>query len=167
VKRVALVALCLFGQAAGRSGGLAAQDVGLALGTVPAAAVVQDTSGQNVDLAATFVGKRPALFEFWATWCEICQALLPRMEAAQRRFGGQVDFVVVGVGVNQSLNSMKRHLGRHPMPFRFYYDNAGAAVRAFEAPATSYIVVVDRRGRVVYTGSGAEQDIEAAVRRAL
>ncbi len=146
---------------------LRAQDIGLSLGSVPAAALVQDTSGRAVDLAATFVGKKPVLFEFWATWCEICEALLPRMQAAQRRYGGRVEFVVVGVGVNQSLNSMKRHLARHPMPFRFYYDNTGAAVRTFEAPATSYIVILDGRGRVVYTGSGADQDLDAAIRRAL
>jgi thiol-disulfide isomerase/thioredoxin len=146
---------------------LSAQDVGLRAGVIPAAATVQDTSGAAVDLTARYVGKKPALFEFWATWCEICQALLPRMEAAQRRFGRQVDFVVVGVGVNQSLNSMRRHLANHPMPFAFYYDNAGAAVRAFEAPATSYIVIVDARGRVAYTGSGADQDIDGAISRAL
>ncbi len=145
-----------------------AQDVGLRGGVVPAAATVQDTSGASVDLTAQYIAKgKPALFEFWATWCEICEALLPKMEAAQHRYGDRVNFVVVGVGVNQSLNSMRRHIARHPMPFTFYYDNAGAAVRSFEAPATSYIVVVDARGRVVYTGSGADQNIEAAVARAL
>jgi thiol-disulfide isomerase/thioredoxin len=150
-----------------RPSALRAQDVGMPIGTVPAAAVVQDTSGASVDLAQRYVGKKPVLFEFWASWCEICQALLPRMEAAQRRFGSRVDFVVVGVGVNQSLNSMKRHLARHVMPFNFYFDNTGAAVRAMDAPATSYIVVLDARGRTVYTGSGSEQDIESAVARAL
>lgn len=147
--------------------GLPAQDVGLAIGAVPAAATVQDMAGQPVDLGAQFVGKKPVLLEFWATWCGICESLLPKMEAAQRRYGSQVEFVVVGVGVNQSRNTMRRHIDRHPMPFRFYFDNAGAAVRAFQAPTTSYIVVLDARGRVVYTGVGEDQDIDAAVRRAL
>ena len=145
---------------------LTAQDVGLALGSVPPAATVQDMQGQAVDLAATFVGKRPVIVEFWATWCPICAALLPRMEAAQRRYGAQVEFVVVGVGVNETRASMQRHIDRHPMPFRFYFDNAGAAVRAFEAPSTSYIVALDARGRVVYTGTGEDQDIDAVARRA-
>lgn len=138
----------------------------MAIGTVPASAVVQDMQGAAVDLAATFVGRKPVVVEFWATWCPICEALLPRMEAAQRRYGAQVEFVVIGVGVNQSRSSMQRHLDRHPMPFRFYFDNAGAAVRAFQAPSTSYIVALDARGRVVYTGSGEDQDVEAAARRA-
>ena len=167
VSRIALLALLFAALPPHRPSALLAQDIGLAMGHVPPAATVQDTSGAPVDLAARYVAKKPVLFEFWASWCEICESLLPKMEAAQRRFGSRVDFVVVGVGVNQSLNSMKRHLSRHPMPFSFYFDNAGAAVRSFEAPGTSYIVVLDTRGRVVYTGSGADQDIDAAIRRAL
>jgi ribosomal protein S5 len=34
-------------------------------------------------------------------------------------------------------------------------------------PATSYVVVTDRTGKVVYTGLGGEQDIEAAIQKAL
>ena len=164
---VALAALLFTALPPYRLTALKAQDVGLALGRVPASAVVQDTSGANADLARLYVGRKPVLFEFWASWCENCEALLPRMQAAQRRFGARAEFVVVGVGVNQSLNSMKRHIARHPMPFRFYFDNNGAAVRAFEAPATSYVVVLDAAGKVVYTGAGPDQDIESAVRRAL
>ena len=144
-----------------------AQDVGLDVGSVPASATVQNMDGQDVDLATTYVGKKPVLFEFWATWCEICEALLPKMQAAQQRYGSQVEFVVVGVGVNQSRNTMRRHIERHPMPFTFYFDNAGAAVRSFQAPSTSFIAVLDARGRVVYTGTGSDQNIDAAVARAL
>lgn len=144
----------------------AQDDLGIALGATPPAASVQDMDGNAVNLATIF-GTKPVLIEFWASWCEICETLLPRMEAAHRRWGSQVEFVVMGVGVNQSRNTMQRHLTRHPMPFRFFYDADGGAVRAFQAPSTSYIVVLDARGRVVYTGIGESQDIDAAVRRAL
>ena len=140
------------------------EEIGLPRGATPAAAVVQDLDGRPVNLGAV-VGGKPVLVEFWATWCQICAALLPKMEAAQRRYGRQVDFVVVGVGVNQTRDTMRRHLERHPMPFRFVFDAGGEAVRAFQAPATGYVVVLDARGRVAYTGAGTEQDIEAAVRR--
>lgn len=144
----------------------AQDDVGLPLGSTIPAAQVQDLDGREVDLAQ-LVGKKPVLVEFWATWCPICAALLPRMEAAYQRFGAQVDFLVVGVGVNESRASMQRHLERHPMPFRFFFDANGAAVRAFQAPSTSYVVTLNAQGRVVYTGVGSDQDLEAALRRAL
>lgn len=163
--KAALLFAALAAQAA-LAAPLRAQDVGLELGVTPPAALVQDLAGETADLSQLFVGKKPVLFEFWATWCPLCAKLLPRMEAAQRRYGGRVEFVVIGVGVNQTRQSMWRHLEQHPMPFRFYFDNAGAAVRAFDAPTTSYIVALDASGRVVYTGVGKDQDVEAAARRA-
>jgi hypothetical protein len=35
------------------------------------------------------------------------------------------------------------------------------------APTTSYVVALDARGRVVYTGVGEDQDIAGAARRAV
>jgi thiol-disulfide isomerase/thioredoxin len=105
------------------------------------------------------------VLEFWATWCPLCQALEPSLKAAQARWGHTVRFVAIGVAVNQSPASIKRHLAEHPLPFPVLYDASGAAVRAYDAPTTSYIVVVDKGGTVTYTGTGTEQDIAAVLQR--
>lgn len=144
-------------------GALRAQDdVGLPVGSAAPAATVQDLDGHAVDLA-TLVGKQPVVFEFWATWCPLCRALMPRMEAAHAKYGDRVDFVEVAVGVNETPASIRRNVTEHHYPFRFLFDGDGAAVRAYQAPTTSYVVVVGKDGKVVYTGSGPDQDIEAAI----
>lgn len=143
-----------------------AQDVGLPLGSVPEPVVVEDLEGEPVDLAQ-ILGTKPVLVEFWATWCPLCEALEPQLEAAKRRHGDAVEILVMAVGVNQSPRRVRRHLEDHPAPGRVLYDARGAATRAFRAPSTSYVVVLDRGGRVVYTGVGEDQDIEAALQRAL
>ncbi len=51
------------------------------------------------------------------------------------------------------------------MPGRVVWDGRGRAARAFEAPGTGFIVILDEAGKVVYTGTGAEQDLEAALAR--
>lgn len=146
---------------------LPAQDIiGIPVGEKPPAVTLENLQGDSVALSQ-WIGKKPVLVEFWATWCPICEALLPRMEAARKKYGDRVEFLVVAVAVNQSKNSVRRHLERHPMPFTFLWDGKGAAVRAFQAPSTSYIAVLDAGGTVVYTGVGEDQDIDAAVRRAL
>ena len=157
---------CVLAVALGTPGRVVAQDdeIGIAIGTKPEAVTIEDLDGRPVDLSQ-IIGKKAVLIEFWATWCPLCAALFPRMEAAHARFGNQVEFVVVAVAVNQSQATIKRHLTRHPMPFRILWDGNGRAVRAFQAPSTSYVVVLDSAGIVAYTGLGAEQDIEAAVRR--
>ena len=146
---------------------LRAQDViGIPVGQTPPAVTLENLDGDTVSLAR-WVGKKPVLVEFWATWCPICEELLPRMEAARKKYGDRVEFLVVAVAVNQSKRSVSRHLERHPMPFTLLWDGKGAAVRAFQAPSTSYIAVLDASGKVVYTGVGEDQDIDAAVSRAL
>src|SRR6267378_8650357 len=143
-----------------------AQDViGIPVGETPPAVTLESLTGDSVALSQ-WIGKKPVLVEFWATWCPICAELLPRMAAAQKKFGDRAEFLVVAVAVNQSKNSVRRHLESHPMPFTFLWDGNGVAVRAFQAPSTSYIAVLDAKGRVVYTGVGADQDIEAALEKA-
>jgi cytochrome c biogenesis protein CcmG/thiol:disulfide interchange protein DsbE len=145
-----------------------AQDdvIGIAVGQTAPAVMLENLNGDTVSLAR-WVGKKPVIVEFWATWCPICEELLPRMEAAQKKYGDRAEFVVVAVAVNQSKNSVRRHIEKHPMPFTFLWDANGAAVRAFQAPSTSYIAALDASGKVVYTGVGEDQDIDAALEKAV
>src|SRR5213596_2996286 len=146
---------------------LHAQDIiGIPVGETPPAVTLENLTGDSVALSQ-WIGKKPVIIEFWATWCPICAELLPRMEAAQKKFGDRAALLVVAVAVNQSKNSVRRHLEKHPMPFTFLWDGNGAAVRAFQAPSTSYIAVLDANGKVVYTGVGEDQNIEAAMETAL
>jgi len=140
--------------------------IGIPVGETPPAVTLENLNGDSVALSQ-WIGKKPVIVEFWATWCPICAELLPRMEAAKRKFGDRAEFLVVAVAVNQSKNTVRRHLEKHPMPFTFLWDGNGAAVRAFQAPSTSYIAVLDATGRVVYTGVGEDQDIGAAIERAV
>ena len=137
---------------------VAAQDVGLAIGAKPAAVTLEDLDGKPVDLAQ-YVGKKPVLLEFWATWCPLCKELEPALHAAKKAHGSGIEVLIVAVGVNQTPRSIKRHLESHTMPGQVLWDGKGAAVRAFEAPSTSYIVVLDATGKVVYTGAGGEQKL--------
>lgn len=162
VRGASCVGLLLLAPAA-----LRAQDViGIPVGQTPPPVTVEDLSGDTVSLAR-WVGKKPVIVEFWATWCPICEELLPRMEAAHKKYGDKAEFIVVAVAVNQSKSSVRRHLEKHPMPFTFLWDGNGAAVRAFQAPSTSYIAVLDSQGKVVYTGVGEDQNIEAAIQKGL
>ena len=144
---------------AGRAG---AQEAGIAVGTRAPAVVVKDLDGAPVDLGR-LIGKRPFVLEFWATWCEVCEALLPRVREAHERFGDRVEFFGVNVAVNQTPDRVRKYVAAKQPPFRTLYDDAGVSTRAYGAPATSFIVIVDRAGKVAYTGTGEDQDLAAAL----
>lgn len=139
---------------------LHAQDDGAVVGAKAPVVMVTDLAGTPVRVGHV-QGKRAALIEFWATWCELCQELLPRVRQAQQRFGDRVDFYGVNVTVNESKTRVQRYVARERPPWVTLYDERGVAVRAFKAPATSYVVIVDRTGVIRYVGSGGTQDLSA------
>lgn len=140
-----------------------AQD-GIAIGERPEAPTLETVDGQAVDLSEIF-GTRPALVEFWATWCTVCQALEPTIRAAHETYGDDVEFLVVAVGVAQTLDQVRQHMARRPMPGTILWDARGAAARAFRAPGTGFIVILDGDGKVAYTGTSSDQDLVGALRR--
>ncbi len=143
-----------------------AQDLGIEVGARAPSVTVQSLDGRQVDLAR-YIGKTPMLIEFWATWCPNCRELMPTLLEAEKKFGKQVKFVALAVAINQSPEKVRRWLAAHPLPHDTFYDVDGKAAGAFDAPATSYVVVLDKTGRVVYTGLGGKQDLDAALKKAL
>ena len=145
---------------------VAAPQTGIAVGAQAPDAKVETVDGKPAALSQ-YIGKSPVLIQFWATWCGNCKALEPQMSAAAKKYKGKIALVGVAVGVNQSANLVKRYAEKHQLPLAVYYDRTGDAADRYDVPATSYIVVLDRTGKVVYTGLGAEQNIDAAIRKAL
>ena len=161
--RTTLVAALLFVPVLGTAP-LRAQESGIAVGADAPVVTVPDLDGKAVDLGQ-YIGKKPIFLEFWATWCELCEELLPRVRAAKAAYGDQVEFLGVNVTVNQSRDRVRRYLEKHKPPFRTLYDEEGTSIRAYEAPATSYVVIVDRSGKIAYTGSGGTQEFDRVLRR--
>ena len=59
------------------------------------------------------------------------------------------------------IDRICKRVEREKPPYRVMYDARGVAVRAFEAPATSYVVIIDAAGVIRYTGIGEDQDLQA------
>jgi thiol-disulfide isomerase/thioredoxin len=166
--RITAFAIALFSAApAARFGSpLLAQDIGLQVGTAVSNARVETLEGKPVELSQ-YVGKAPVLIEFWATWCGNCKELEPSMKALHDKYGKRVQFLGVAVSFNQSAERVKLYVEKHGLPWTQLYDRKGDASMAYDAPATSYVVVLDKAGKVVYTGLGGKQSLEPALRKAL
>ncbi len=144
----------------------ASAQIGIPVGTDAPGAAVHELDGTATNLSS-YIGKQPVLFEFWATWCPVCKELEPKMLDLAKRYGSQVKFVGVAVSVNESPRRVKLYAEKYKYPYKLVFDTDGNAVTAYDVPATSYIVVIDKSGKVVYTGQGADQDLEAALKKAL
>ena len=162
--RVAMLVACVARAAAPA---LAAQDeIGVPVGAAAPGAVVHTLDGKSVNLDQ-YIGKSPVVLEFWATWCSNCKELEPKFLDMVKKYSPKVTFVDVAVSVNQSPERVKLYAQKYHYTQAMVYDTDGNAVSAYNVPATSYVVVINKAGKVVYTGLGGDQDLEGAIKRAL
>jgi thiol-disulfide isomerase/thioredoxin len=143
-----------------------AQDGGLPVGSVAPSVSLQTLDGKRVELGS-MLGKTPVVLEFWATWCSSCEELEPTFQEVQKKFAGKVRFASIAVAINQSPERIRRWVARHQPGRDVFYDHAGDAAEQYDAPATSFVVIVDRDGRVTYTGVGGKQDLDGEITKVL
>lgn len=141
-------------------------ELGIPVGSVAPAAVVQTLDGRDANLSS-YIGKGPVVIEFWATWCENCRALEPQLMSLVKQYAGTVQFVGVAVSANESAARVKAYATKHAFTHAIFYDTHGLATGAYDVPATSYVVVMNKAGVIVYTGLGGDQDLAAAIKKAL
>ena len=166
MKNRLLSVIVLVAMGAHAPGRASAQEGGIMLDAVAPGAAVETLDGRKVDLGSYLHGK-PAVLEFWATWCPLCKQLEPQIQAAREKYAGRVAFVSVGVKDNQTPEKQRAFVESKQLGGDFVFDRDGKAVAAYKVPHTSYLVVVDAKGRVVYTGVGGEQNVDAAIMKAL
>ena len=142
------------------------QESGIAVGAQAPDAKVKTLDGKTIDIGS-YVGKSPMVIEFWAFWCPNCKELEPSLLALHKKYGLRVRFLGVAVSVNETIDRVKAYTSKHRYPYQTVYDDEGEATEAYDVPATSYVVVVDGSGKVVYTGLGGRQQLEPAILRAL
>ncbi len=140
--------------------------VSLAIGSPAPDVTLEDLDGGELSLLSVVDG-RPALIEFWATWCENCEALQPQLDQIHADHGDELAVVAVAVAVAQSQRRVRRHVEEHGAGYPYLWDGRGDAVRAYNATTTSVVVLLNAEGTVVYTGVGGDQDLVGAVRELL
>ncbi len=143
-----------------------AQESGIAVGTQAPSAKVQTLDGKTIDIGS-YVGKSPMLIEFWAFWCPNCKQLEPSLVSLQKKYGSKVRFLAVAVSVNETIDRVKAFTTKKRYAHQTVYDGHGEATEAYDVPATSYVVIIDKAGKVVYTGLGGKQNLEPGILKAL
>ncbi len=109
---------------------------------------------------------KPALINFWASWCQPCQEEAPRLQRFAAGLGGRGH--LVGVDYSDALSDARAFIRRYRWTFPVLRDGSGTTGAAYDIPGLPTTAVLDAQGRIVKTliGPQTQKTLEAALRAA-
>jgi len=98
------------------------------------------------------------VLNFWASWCAPCRRELPDLDALDREIearGGRV----IAVSIDEDVENARRFARVHQLTMPVVHDGPDGLVAQMNLDHVPYTLVIDRRGKVVYTAAGAGPEV--------
>ncbi len=138
--------------------------VGLLIGLLSAPARAQlmvVKQGEKLPtLALNYMGKqpeltgRPLLVEFWATWCPPCRKSIPHLNEIYAKYKAQ-GLQIVGI-TDEDEATVKKFQKQIPMDYNVAINTPGSIYEQFGIKAIPTAFLVDKGGKIVWTGHPME-----------
>jgi peroxiredoxin len=114
----------------------------------PADFTLPDLDGRPVTLGR-FLGKKPVLLVFWATWCPECKAAIPEINAMTTEpLAGKLQ--ILGLAFREPREKVANAVKARGIRFPVLLDERGQAARDYGVVGIPTYILIDRRGNIVY-----------------
>lgn len=127
--------------------------------------VVETNKGNNFDLSKT---DKPALINFWATWCPPCREEMPSLQNLYEEYGNKIDFVMIDSGeTKEAVQSFLVENEVYTFPIGYDTDNTYGFKFNIMAIPTTYIVGKDKKIKNVIVGMRTEEQYKEFIEKAI
>jgi peroxiredoxin len=121
--------------------------------------------GQPTQLQKALEGK-VALVAVWATWCEACATEFEALGRLAERAGAKGG-VVVAVAVGEKRSTVADFVARRGLRYQQFVDEDFRLADALGQSRVPATLVIDRDGRIIFTGGVLDESALGALRGAL
>jgi cytochrome c biogenesis protein CcmG, thiol:disulfide interchange protein DsbE len=110
-----------------------------------------------------YLGDKPIVLNFFASWCQPCLREMPAFEAEHQRLGDQVTFL--GLAFQDRTDEAQEMVDRTGVTYPTFADPAGSALTYFGGIAMPTTVFIDGSGEVtdVVSQDLSESELRAKV----
>lgn len=103
---------------------------------------------------------------FWASWCVPCRQEMPYLAQLRKRHEGE-GLEIIGINVDESLPEALQFAEDYKLSFPLLWDEDRAVSKAYLVPGYPTHYLVDRRGKIRFSGLGFSLKDVAAVSQEL
>jgi peroxiredoxin len=123
---------------------------------------LKSLDGTNMKLSE--MAGNVVLINFWASWCGPCREEMPLLNALHNKYQ-PLGFTVLGINVEEQVDSARGFLRDFPVDFPVLLDNRNQVSQLYEVVAMPTTVVVDRDGKLRYLHRGYKSGDEEKYRQ--
>jgi len=111
-------------------------------------------------LALNYLGKppelngKPVLVEFWATWCPPCRKSIPHLNQIYSKYRSK-GLEIVGI-TDENEATVKKFQEQIPMDYNVAINTPESIYRQFGIEGIPTAFLVDKKGKIVWTGHPME-----------
>lgn len=105
--------------------------------------------GQEVKLSS-LIGTKPIILDFWASWCQPCRELMPKLQAYYQ--ANQDKVIVVGISVDNSPEAAQSFVAKNKITFTILYDGDKSISQQYQISGIPTTVVINTSGEIVNQG---------------
>ena len=99
---------------------------------------------------------KPAVINFWATWCPPCREELPALEAAHVQYGDRVNFLAVSV--KEDEGTVRRFADQFGLTLPVLLDGDGAVMDSYQVRGLPTTLFINAEGVIVSQHVGGLTD---------
>ena len=116
---------------------------------------ILDASGKEVQLQS-LVGK-PIILNFWASWCPPCKQEMPDFEAAYKKYGTDIQFMMVNMtdGGRETIATAEKYIASQGYSFPVYFDTKQEAAIEYGVSAIPTTYFINAQGHIIAYAAGA------------
>ena len=132
----------------------------------PLALALTSSTGETTSLGKLMeqTDSQAVLIDFWASWCGPCLAGMPKLKARARDLS-RSRIAVVGVNVEGDPRAAEFIRQRERIDFPWLIEPAGEPLsRKFQIDSIPRMLLVDRRGAVLFNGHPSDPALERALK---
>ncbi|BCU81638.1 hypothetical protein JIR001_14210 [Polycladomyces abyssicola] len=117
--------------------------------------------GHKMDLSKR--NGKPALINFWATWCPPCREEMPTLQSIYQQYKNRVDFFIVNSTYQEGSEAdVSGFLKQYGLTFPVLKDKTGEVTEKYVALGLPTTYIVDAKGVIVWkkTGPVTSQEVK-------
>ena len=114
---------------------------------------------------SSYIGQKPVVLDFWATWCGPCKQELPKLQEFYATNSDKVEIIAVTSEDPQAVGNIGTVVSQLGLTFPIVHDPSNKISAMYPTRGIPYVIFIGRDGTVLDTALGYNPNIGDEITR--